>query len=129
MVRITSKGSETESRWDLNRYLYSKKQKERCFYRGFAKQLLFTIKRYFLMKGNHMKKTLKMILTTCLLLLAVCGASLSVSARTYYYQGLISIDPSFSDSVFDANEEIQIPLTVKRFLSNNTKRFLIQILL
>ena len=42
-----------------------------------------------------MKKTLKMILTTCLLLLAVCGASLSVSARSYYYQGLISIDPSF----------------------------------
>lgn len=71
-----------------------------------------------------MKKTLKMILTTCLLLLAVCGASLSVSARTYYYQGLISIDPSFPDSVFDANEEIQIPLTVKRFLSNNTKDFL-----
>ena len=34
-----------------------------------------------------MKKTLKMILTTCLLLLAVCGASLSVSARSYYYQG------------------------------------------
>ena len=73
-----------------------------------------------------MKKTLKMILTTCLLLLAVCGASLSVSARTYYYQGLISIDPSFPDSVFDANEEIQIPLTVKRFLSNNTKDFLSQ---
>lgn len=71
-----------------------------------------------------MKKTLKMILTTGLLLLAVCGASLSVSARTYYYQGLISIDPSFPDSVFDANEEIQIPLTVKRFLSNNTKDFL-----
>ncbi|MEF2852338.1 MAG: leucine-rich repeat protein [Lachnospiraceae bacterium] len=73
-----------------------------------------------------MKKTLKMILTTCLLLLAVCGASLSVSARSYYYQGLISIDPSFPDSVFDANEEIQIPLTVKRFLSNNTKDFLSQ---
>ena len=73
-----------------------------------------------------MKKTLKMILTTCLLLLAVCGASLSVSARNYYYQGLISIDPSFPDSVFDANEEIQIPLTVKRFLSNNTKDFLSQ---
>lgn len=71
-----------------------------------------------------MKKTLKMILTTCLLLLTVCGASLSVSARSYYYQGLISIDPSFPDSVFDANEEIQIPLTVKRFLSNNTKDFL-----
>ena len=71
-----------------------------------------------------MKKTLKMILTTCLLLLTVCGASLSVSARSYYYKGLISIDPSFPDSVFDANEEIQIPLTVKRFLSNNTKDFL-----
>ncbi len=73
-----------------------------------------------------MKKTLKMVLTTCLLLLAVCGASLSVSARSYYYKGLISIDPSFPDSVFDANEEIQIPLTVKRFLSNNTKDFLSQ---
>ena len=59
-----------------------------------------------------MKKIFKMLLTTCLLLLAVCGASLSVSARTYYYKGLISIDPSFPDSVFDANEEIQIPLTV-----------------
>ena len=73
-----------------------------------------------------MKKTLKMILTTGLLLLAVCGASLSVSARSYYYKGLISIDPSFPDSVFNANEEIQIPLTVKRFLSNNTKDFLSQ---
>ena len=65
-----------------------------------------------------------MLLTTCLLLLAVCGASLSVSARTYYYKGLISIDPSFPDSVFDANEEIRIPLTVKRYLSNNTSDFL-----
>ena len=71
-----------------------------------------------------MKKILKMLLTTCLLLLAVCGASLSVSARTYYYKGLISIDPSFPDSVFDANEEIQIPLTVKRYLSNNISDFL-----
>ncbi len=71
-----------------------------------------------------MKKIFKMLLTTCLLLLAVCGASLSVSARTYYYKGLISIDPSFPDSVFDANEEIQIPLTVKRYLSNNISDFL-----
>lgn len=70
-----------------------------------------------------MKKIFKMLLTTCLLLLAVCGASLSVSARTYYYKGLISIDPSFPDSVFDANEEIQIPLTVKRYLSNNISDF------
>lgn len=73
-----------------------------------------------------MKKISKMILTTCLLLLAICGTSLSVSARTNYYKGLISIDPSFPDSVFDANEEIQIPLTVKRFLSNNTKDYLSQ---
>lgn len=66
-----------------------------------------------------MKKTLKMILTTCLLLLAVCGASLSVSAATYGYKGYISIDPSFPDSVFDANDQIEIPLVVRRYSSNN----------
>lgn len=44
------------SRWDLNRYLYSKKQKERCFYRGFAKMLLFTGKHYFIMKGEPYEK-------------------------------------------------------------------------
>ena len=59
MVRITSKESETESRWDLNRYLYSKKQKERCFYRGFAKMLLFTGKHYFIMKGEPYEKDIK----------------------------------------------------------------------
>lgn len=65
-----------------------------------------------------MKKTLKMVLTTCLLLLAVCGASLSVSARTTYFKGLISIDPSFPDSTFDANEQINFPFTVTCYPSN-----------
>lgn len=65
-----------------------------------------------------MKKTLKMILTTCLLLLAVCGTSLSVSARTTYFKGLISIDPSFPDSTFDANEQINFPFTVTCYPSN-----------
>ena len=65
-----------------------------------------------------MKKTLKMILTTCLLLLAVCGTSLSVSARTTYFKGLISIDPSFPDGTFDANEQINFPFTVTCYPSN-----------
>ena len=71
-----------------------------------------------------MKKTLKMILTTCLLLLAVCGASLSVSAKTTYFKGLISIDPSFPDSTFDANEQINFPFTVTCYPSNQASYFL-----
>ena len=65
-----------------------------------------------------MKKPLKMILTTCLLLLAVCGASLSVSARNTYFKGLITIDPSFPGSTFDANEQINFPFTVTCYPSN-----------
>ena len=49
-----------------------------------------------------MKKIFKMLLTTCLLLLAVCGASLSVSARTYYYKGIwIS---SFASKTLSGND-------------------------
>ena len=79
-----------------------------------------------------MKKTLKMVLTTCLLLLAVCGASLSVSARTTYFKGLISIDPSFPDSTFDANEQINFPFTVTCYpraclkIKNCTKHVFLQ---
>lgn len=71
-----------------------------------------------------MKRTWKLFITTCLLLLAVCGAAFTADAKSYYYRGTITIDPSFPDSKFDANEEIKIPLTVRRYLSNNTTDYL-----
>ena len=68
-----------------------------------------------------MKKTFKIMMMTCLLLFAVCGASVSVNARSYYYyRGQIEIDPEFPDSTFDANDQIEIPFVVTRYLSNNT---------
>ncbi len=75
-----------------------------------------------------MKKKFKILLTACLLLLAVCGAAVSVSASTYYYYygGTIVVDPSFPNSVFDANDHIEIPFTVTRYRTTNTSNRLSQ---
>ena len=75
-----------------------------------------------------MKKKFKILLTTCLFLLAVCGAAVSVSASTYYYYygGTIVVDPSFPNSVFDANDHIEIPFTVTRYRTTNTSNRLSQ---
>lgn len=71
-------------------------------------------------KERKMKKALKALLAICLLMLAMCGVTQPVSARSYYYRGTITIDPTFAGRVFDANDQIEIPLTVRRYLSNST---------
>lgn len=71
-----------------------------------------------------MKKKFKLLLTVCLFLFTLCTMALSVNAGSYYYTGTITVNPSFPNSTFDGNEQINIPFTVTRTRSNNFRHYL-----
>lgn len=58
-------------------------------------------------------------------LLVVCGAAMSVSAYTYY-SGTVEVNPAsdLPNSYVDANDEIQIKLIVKRYISSDFSNYL-----